>query len=318
MLPSTWFTQAAERLSPQVLRTPLTYDPHLDIYIKWENHQATGSFKVRGALNKVLTLLPWERDVGIVTASAGNHGLGVAYAAQAAGSPVIVFASETASAIKLKGIRKLGAEVKLVPGGYGDAEAAGIDYARTHNKTWISAYNDGMVIAGQGTIGSEILDQLPERRQFYWIIPCGGGGLASGIAAAVKSQSTEKPINHQMYAVQSEASSYMHAAYYTSSQEGVVQSVSLADGLAGPIEDGSITIPLARRYLDGVLLVSEADIALAVSYAWHHYNEVIEASAATSLAAVLSGKFTNRPAILIISGGNINPETHQKLIALQT
>jgi threonine dehydratase len=318
MLPHSWFAQAAERLSSQAIRTPLTYDSHLDIYLKWENHQATGSFKVRGALNKVLTLQPWEREVGIVTASAGNHGLGVAYAAQAAGSPVIVFASETASAIKLQGIRKLGAEVILVPGGYGDAEAAGIDYARTHSKTWISAYNDGMVIAGQGTIGPEILDQLPERSHFFWIIPSGGGGLACGIATAVKSQSAEKPSTHHLFAVQSEASSYMYAAYYTGSQEGVLESNSLADGLAGPIEHGSITIPLARRYLDGVLLVSEADIAQAISYAWHHYHEVIEASAATSLAAVLSGKFTNRPAILIISGGNINPETHQKLIALQT
>jgi threonine dehydratase len=174
-----------------------------------------------------------------------------------------------------------------------------------------------MVIAGQGTLGLEILDQLPERNQFSWIIPCGGGGLASGIGAAVKSLVSDQPSSHRLFAVQSEASPYMFAAYYTGTQEGVVEYPSLADGLAGPIEHNSLTIPLVRRYIDGVLLVSEADIHQALSYAWHHYQEIIEASAATSLAAILSGKFTHRPAVLVISGGNINADTHQKLIALQ-
>ena len=317
MLPYSWIEQARERISPFINNTPLTYDPNLDIYFKWENQQVTGSFKARGALNKVLSLQPWERDRGIVTASAGNHGLGVAFAAQATATPVIVFASENASEIKLKGIQQLGALLKLVSGGYGEAESAAIEYAKSFNRTWISAYNDGLVIAGQGTLGKEILSELPAWERYSWVIPCGGGGLVSGIAAAVKPNTQEKSTPQRIFAVQSEASPFMHAVYYAGTQDGIIEYPSLADGLAGPIEHNSITIPLVRSYIDGVILVSEAEISLAVSYAWHHYREKIEASAATSLAAILSGKITNRPAVLLISGGNINPNTHQKLIALK-
>jgi threonine dehydratase len=134
--------------------------------------------------------------------------------------------------------------------------------------------------------------------------------LISGIGAVIKPQSRWKLIG-----VQSEASPFFHAIFHHGSQQGIQELPSLADGLAGAVEENALTIPLVRRYSDDFILVSEAEIAHAIAYAWQHYNEIIEGSGAVSLAAVLSGKVTDRPAILIISGGNIQPETHAKIVA---
>ena len=186
MIPEDWVTQAAERLAPHIHITPLTHDARNDIYLKWENHQVTGSFKIRGALNKVLGLQDWERCRGLVTASAGNHGQGVALAGKLVQARVIVFASEHATPTKVKSMRALSAEVRLFPGGYGEAERAGLQYAADSGMTWVSPYNDGQVIAGQGTLGLEILQQYTDPRPAAWFIPAGGGGLAAGIGAAVR------------------------------------------------------------------------------------------------------------------------------------
>ena len=160
MIPSAWLDLAVRRLSGQVERTPLTYDPELDLSIKWENRQKTGSFKIRGALNKVLSLGDWEQQRGLVTASAGNYGQGVAFAGKLVGAPVVVFASDHAVPAKLEAMRQLGADVRLVPGGYDLAERVAQAYAVENDATWISPYNDGQVIAGQATVGMEILEQL--------------------------------------------------------------------------------------------------------------------------------------------------------------
>ncbi|HSB65088.1 MAG TPA: pyridoxal-phosphate dependent enzyme, partial [Anaerolineales bacterium] len=176
MIPFAWFEQACERISPHIRKTPITYDEELDLYIKWDNHQVTGSFKARGALNKILSLQDWELKQGLVTASAGNHGQGVALAANLKHAPVIVFASDHAMSIKLHAMRELGAEIHLVPGGYGEAEQAGINFAQQTGGTWVSPYNDGLVIAGQGTIALEVLKELPYPAATAWIVPAGGGG----------------------------------------------------------------------------------------------------------------------------------------------
>src|SRR5512133_61419 len=160
MIPSDWLDLATRRLQGQVEQTPLTYDPQLDLFIKWENRQVTGSFKIRGALNKVLSLEPWEQQRGLVTASAGNHGQGVALAARQVGARAIVFASNHAVPAKVEAMRALGAEVRQVPGGYELAEQTGLKFAVEQGKTWVSPYNDAQVIAGQATIGLEILEQL--------------------------------------------------------------------------------------------------------------------------------------------------------------
>jgi threonine dehydratase len=309
MIPRTWLTEAAQRISPYIQRTPLTWDAENDIYLKWENHQVTGSFKLRGALNKVLTLQPWERDQGIVTASAGNHGQGVAYASRLVGAPVLIFASEHAVPAKVDAMRCLGAEVRLVPGGYAEAEAAGLAYTQTHPATWISPYNDGQVIAGQGTLGLETLEQLSGSQPYTWFVPIGGGGLISGIAAALENLSPRP----KLIGVQSTASAFFHAIFHQGSQAGVSELPSLADGLSGPVERGSVTIPIVQHSLDDLILVSEEQIAAAIRFAWHRYQECIEGSAAVTLAAVLAGKIRTKASLCIFSGGNIQPELHRTL-----
>ncbi len=314
MIPTEWLREAQANLAPHIRVTPLTYDAQQDVYLKWENHQLTGSFKARGALNKILSLQPWEREKGIVAASAGNHGQGVALAARLFGAKVVVFVPENAPAVKIQAMRELGAEVRLVPGGYGEAEIAGIEFARSSGLTWVSPYNDGKVIAGQATLGMETLEQLPRLPQFTWLVPVGGGGLISGIGAAIKAEGLADTAPAAcLVGVQSEASPFMYHLYHHGTQAGVEEEESLADGLAGPVEPNSLTIPLTRRYVDDLILVTEGEIAQAIRYAWQQYRERIEGSAAAALAAALTGRVSQRPAVIVISGGNIQPELHQKL-----
>jgi threonine dehydratase len=310
MIPYAWLEQANERISPYIHKTPLTHDSQNNLYLKWENYQVTGSFKARGALNKILSLQDWELEHGLVTASAGNHGQGVALAGNLKHAPVIVFASEHAQPNKLQAMRDLGAEIHLVPGGYGEAEQAGISYAGTTGATWVSPYNDGMVIAGQGTIALEIMNELQEPASICWIIPAGGGGLVSGIGCALHELSPSS----RLVAVQSEASSYLCQIYHHGTQKGVVELPSIADGLAGPVEEGSVTVPIVKNFVTDFILVSEIEIRKAIKYAWSTYHERIEGSAAVSLAAVISGRVSARPALVVLTGGNIPSEDHVQII----
>jgi threonine dehydratase len=320
MIAYTSLLQAARRIAPYIVKTPLTWDPENELYLKWENRQATGSFKLRGALNKVLALSDNERGRGLVTASAGNHGQGVASAGRLADAPVIVFASEHAVAAKITAMRSLGAEVRLVPGGYGEAEAAGLQYARESGAVWVSPYNDSLVIAGQGTLALEVLEERPELNLATWVVPGGGGGLISGVGLAIKSgpprpMPAAPSVQARLIGVQSQASPFLHDLYHTGSQANSIELPSLADGLAGTVEEGSQTIGLVRAMVDEFLLVSEAEIAQAVRFAWQRYGERIEGSAAVGLAAVLTRRVPQRPAVVVISGGNIQPEVHLRLIS---
>ena len=319
MIPYSWLEEAAERIAPYIHKTPLTYDPNNDLYLKWENHQITGSFKARGALNKVLSLDDWEQERGLVAASAGNHGQGVALAGQIVHAKAVIFVSEHAVPSKVAAMKKYGAEIHFVVGGYGEAEKAGLEYAADHGATWISPYNDGQVIAGQGTLGLELLQALPGVTESAWLVPVGGGGLISGLGAAIDAyypdqydggKSHSKP---DLIAVQSEASPFFHSIYHTGSQSSVRELPSLADGLSGPVEANAVTISIVKRWVDKFILVSEEDIKQAIIYAWKRYHEMIEGSAAAALAAVLTNKITTRPSVIILSGGNIQPELHAQL-----
>ncbi len=325
MIPLSWLEEAAQRIIPHIRRTPLIYDAENKLYLKWENHQITGSFKLRGALNKVLALQDWERQQGLVAASAGNHGQGLALAGNLFDVPVTIFASENASPVKLAAIQALGAKVRLVPGGYGEAESAGLVFAKQSGSTWVSPYNDGQVIAGQATLGLEILQDpdivVPPAT---WVVPVGGGGLISGIGIAVKEgqftnwQTSNDQLPYpptKLVGVQSNASPFFHAIYHTGSQASARELASLADGLAGPVEEGAITIPMVNHYVDDFLLVSEDEIKSAIAYAFDRYHEVIEGAAAAALAAVLTQKVVARPAVVVISGGNIQPALHRSICA---
>ncbi|OGO26384.1 MAG: hypothetical protein A2136_09930 [Chloroflexi bacterium RBG_16_54_11] len=310
MIPYAWLEQAYERIAPFIHQTPLTFDQQNNLYLKWENHQVTGSFKARGALNKVLSLTEWELERGLVTASAGNHGQGVAMAGAIKGVPVIVFSSEHASPNKIQAMREHGAEIHLVPGGYAEAESTGIAFARQTGRSWVSPYNDGMVIAGQGTIALEIMKEFPDPPDLTWIVPAGGGGLASGIGCALKILMPAA----KLVAVQSEASPFLHEIYLRGTQDGVVELPSIADGLSGPVEAGSVTIPMVMELVTDFKLVTENEIRKAIWFAWDEYHECIEGSAAVTLAAALSGRASSRPALLIFTGGNIDRLEHQRII----
>jgi len=308
MLPFEWITRAADRISTHIVRTPLLFDKDLNIYLKFENKQVTGSFKIRGAINKVLSLEPWEREQGLVTASAGNHGQGVALSGKIVGAPVFVFASDHAVQTKVDAMRDFGAEIRFVDGGYGLAEQTAIKFASENNLTFVSPYNDGQIIAGQGTIGLEITDEITIDPDFTWVVPVGGGGLISGIGSVIQHHK----ISPRLIGVQPEASAFTFSLFHNGNQLNVPDLPTLADGLSGQIQDNSITIPIMKKIIDDIITVTENEIEYGIAYSWFKYHEIIEGSAATALAAVITGKIS-APSVVIISGGNIQPEVHAQI-----
>jgi threonine dehydratase len=311
MIPAEWVDQADTRIAPHIVRTPLTHDAARNLYIKWENHQKTGSFKARGALNKILSLTLQERAAGIVTASAGNHGQGVALAGQLTGAKVTCFVSEHAVPVKVQAIKNMGAEIVIVPGGYPEAERAGLAFAKKNNMAWVSAYNDEQVIAGQGTVGLELIQALPDLDKTTVLVPVSGGGLLAGIGLAFQ----RLPKRPRLVGVQPETAPFMSALFYRGSQDGIADLPSLADGLTGAVQPGAVTIELICNLVDDIVLVSEQEIARAVAFAYREYGEVIEPSGAVTLAAVQKGLAGPGPSVAVITGGNIQPEVHARLVA---
>jgi threonine dehydratase len=310
MIPIEWFLQARERIAPHILTTPVLLDPDSGNIFKLENRQTTGSFKLRGALNKVLSLNDWEYKHGLVAASAGNHGQGVAMAARLVGAHATVFVPQDVSSIKLDAMRQLGAEVILVEGGYELAEVTAQKFASEQSAAWISPYNDGQVIAGQGTIALELADQVPLEKINATVIPVSGGGLIAGMGLVLKHFHP----NMRIIGVQAAGSPFMHGLFYHNSQDGIKEIIGLADGLEGMVEEHSITIPIVRSVVDEIILVTETEIEKAIAYAWRKWQERIEGSAAVTLAGLLSGKIETAPSVFVFSGGNIQSFLHEQVI----
>jgi threonine dehydratase len=258
----------------------------------------------------VLSLAPEQLTRGLVACSAGNHGQGVALAGQLAGARVQVYVPESTPAVKVDKMRALGAEVVLVPGLYGGAEAAAIRAAQEQGKVYVSPYNDPHVMAGAGTTALEFLEQAPDLTALF--IPVGGGGLISGAGSAARAL---KP-GIEIYGLQGENSAFMYAEYYTGDSSTVPDLPTLTDGLAGSIEPGSATLALTRELAQAIILLSEAEIERGIAYAYHRHGQVIEGSGAVGLAAVLAGKAPASPVPgLLVTGGNINPERHAEIVA---
>src|SRR5438445_9457247 len=255
---------AAEQIRPFVVRTPLERSAGMsalcgtDVWLKFECFQITGSFKLRGALNALLTMSDAQRQRGVVTASAGNHGLGVARAAAVLGVRATVVVPETASPAKIDALRQSGAELLLRGATYDHAEAAAIHRANERELPFVSAYNDAAVVAGGGTIALEVVEDLPSTRTM--VVPAGGGGLIGGIGVAAHGLNPQMAI----YGVQSTASPALHAALKAGARVPVDVMPSLADGLSGNVEAGSITLDLLTQHVRAVLLVEEADIVAAM------------------------------------------------------
>ncbi len=289
---------AALRIAPYVVRTPLERSLGLsrlcgtDVWLKLECFQRTGSFKLRGAVNALLAL---PAGAAVITASAGNHGLGVARAAAMLGLAATVVVPETGSPAKVDALRASGAELLLVGRTYDDAEAAARDLSRQRDATFVSAYNDPRVIAGGGTVALEVLADVPDIQTL--LVPAGGGGLISGVAVAAEGRT--------VVGVQSEASPALEAAFHAGRRVVVDVRDSLADGLAGNVEEGSLTIGLMARHVADVRLVSETQIAAAMRWLLEHEHVLVEGSGAVGVAALLGGFRPAGPVALPLTGRNV-------------
>jgi threonine dehydratase len=311
---------AARRLKGRVVHTPLELSEALSsesgtrAYVKLENLQRTGSFKIRGALNRLLTLPEPERARGIVAASAGNHALGVAEAARLVGARATLIVPESGSPAKIAALRRYPPEhVELLVQGadYDAAEALAIALARESNRRFVSAYNDPQVMAGQGTIGVEILEDLPDVEAV--LVPVGGGGLIAGIGLWART------INPRIRVIglQSTASPQMYAAFKAGHLITVPVLDSLADGLAGNIEPGSPMYDLARQYVDEIVLVEESEIAEAMAWYMEQHHLIVEGSGAVVLAALLHKRIdglNGKKVAAVLTGRNVTLDRLKALL----
>lgn len=294
-----------------VYRTPLERSLWLsemaggDVFLKLECYQPTGSFKVRGALSAISSLSPDERSRGVITASAGNHGLGVAYAASRLGVEATVVVPDNASPAKVAALERF--PITLLRGGesYDTAEQKALDLSGEIGAIFVSPYNDLRVIAGQGTIGVELLEDAPDLDAV--LVPVGGGGLISGIGSWLKAVNP----SIQIIGVQSEASPAMERAIAAGKLVQIPILPTLADGLAANIQRDSITFDLASELVDRLVLVSEEEIAAAVRESFHELHLALEGSAVVGIAAIANGHFTalkSKRAAVLITGRNIAAE----------
>ncbi|HDL6648567.1 TPA: threonine/serine dehydratase [Yersinia enterocolitica] len=299
--------EAHQALRPQVRVTPLEYSPLLsqhsgcEIYLKCEHLQHTGSFKFRGASNKLRLLTDEQRQRGVITASTGNHGQAMALAGKLAGVKATIYAPEQAAAIKLEAIRALGGEVELIPGDALNAELAADNAAQQQGKIYISPYNDRQIIAGQGTCGMEMVEQQPDLDAVF--VAVGGGGLISGIATVLKKLSDKTQIIGCWPA--------NATSMYTSLENGKIQEVAeqetLSDGTAGGVEPGAITFALCQQLIDQKVLVSEQEIKDAMRLIAHTDRWMIEGAAGVALAAALKQAplWQGKKVAVVLCGKNI-------------
>jgi threonine dehydratase len=281
---------AAERIAGYVRRTPVLWLDHTtraplswEVALKLENVQVTGSFKPRGALNALLSLPRPVVERGVVTASGGNHGLGVAYAARRLGVPATVYVPETAPRVKQEGIAGWGAEVRLVGREYAEAaEAAHADAQRT-DRPFLHAYADRPVIAGQGTVALELLEDAVRPLE-YLLVAVGGGGLIAGMAAFAAEAAGPTVIG-----VEPEGAATLHAALAAGRPVDVERLDSLAADALGARRVGDLNHALAATYVSRVALVTDDEIVAAQRFLWEETQTVAEPGGAAALAALLSG-----------------------------
>lgn len=312
--------KARKDISAFVKQTPLCRSDFLsklcsgDVYLKLENLQITNSFKPRGAVNKLLHLTREEKKLGIITASAGNHGQAVAYAAQKLGFSAMIVVPETTPHVKIEGIKKFGADLVLFGDNYDAAEKKAKDIARKDGCAYISPYDDELIISGHGTVGLEIVEALPQVDVV--LVPVGGGGLISGVSIAVKSL---KP-DVEIIGVQSEASPVMYESLKAGKIIQAAKTKTIAEGLSGGIERGSLTFEIAKTCIDRMMLVKEATIRRAVYLLWTHEKQVAEGSGAAAIAPILEDKalFTGKTVACVITGGNIDDELFKAILASES
>jgi threonine dehydratase len=301
--------QARERIGPVIRHTPLIHAAALsrrldgEIWLKPEMLQRTGSFKLRGAYNKIAGLTAADRARGVITASAGNHGQGVAVAAALLGTPAVVVMPANAPHSKIAACRAYGAEVILHGPHYADAKHHAGVLAEERQLSVVPGFDDPAIIAGQGTIGLEVLGELPDLDSV--VVPVGGGGLIAGIAVAIKDHARRA----QVIGVQAERVAAVVESLAAGHAVTVPAEETIADGIAVE-RPGELPLALIQQYVDAMVTVNEEDIRYAVAALLQRAKLVAEGAGAVALAAALGGKVDlhGKRAVLILSGGNIDLE----------
>ena len=308
---------ARERLGTRVLRTPMVRSASLsetagtDVFLKLEHHQRTGSFKLRGATNALLQLNEAQLANGVVGVSSGNHGRGLAYAAREAGVRCIICMSDLVPQNKVEGIRAQGAEVRIVGHSQDDAQEEVDRLVSEEGMTMLPPFDHLDIIAGQGTLGLEILEQCPDVATL--VVQLSGGGLISGVALAAKSLRPDIRIVG--------ASMERGAAMYECQKAGkpifVEELATLADSLGGGIGlDNRYTFPMVRDLVDDMVLVTESQIAGAIRHAYWEERQIIEGSGSVAIAAMKAGLIKGEgPIVLLVSGCNIDMALHHRIIS---
>jgi threonine dehydratase len=307
---------ARQRIAGDVLLTPCAYSEKLsqltgcELYLKLENLQKTGSFKDRGALNRILSLSDEERGAGIIAASAGNHAQGVAHAARICGLKCIIVMPETTPLSKVNGTRELGADIVLHGAGYDDAFEEASRLRQEHGYTLVHAFDDEAVIAGQGTIGLELLEQVPDMDAV--IVPVGGGGLISGIATAIKAKRPDV----ELVGVESEHLPAMQKSVAAGEITPVETASTISDGIAVR-RVGRLTMPIVRELVSRIVTVSEEETAAAIMLLLEREKTLAEGAGAVGLAALYYDKLKDlagKKVVAVISGGNIDMKLLSRIV----
>lgn len=307
---------ARERIGGTLQATPCVRSEALSarcgaaVHLKLESLQRTGSFKARGALNKLLQMPAAERDAGVIAASAGNHAQGVAFAAAEVGARSRIVMPATTPLIKVARTREFGAEVDLVGGNFDEAFEHAKTLEREHGYSFVHPFDDPLIIAGQGTVGLELLEQVPDLEAL--VVPIGGGGLISGIALAIKEQRPEVAI----YGVQSEAAPSMQVSLDAGRLEERKSTPSIAEGISTK-RPGALTFELAQKYLDGVVVVSEVAIEGALFELLEVGKTLAEGAGAAATAVLLEGllpELADRRVGVLVSGANIDLSVLNRVI----
>ena len=306
--------KAKYALKDVAIQTDVLYAPKLkkgvELYLKTENLQITGSFKVRGAYYKMSTLTDEEKARGVVACSAGNHAQGVALAAQKNGIKSVICLPDGAPISKVEATRSYGAEICLVEGVYDDAYNKALELRDKEGYTFIHPFDDPDVIAGQGTIALELAEQLPDMDAV--IVPIGGGGLISGIAYTIKALNP----NVKVYGVQASGAPSMLNSINDSHIERLDSVFTIADGIAVK-EPGTLTYELCSKYVDEIVTVNDDEIAAAILALMEQHKLVTEGAGAVAVAAAMFGKvdLEGKKAVCLLSGGNIDVTILSRVIA---
>jgi len=306
---------AASAIAPFVRRTPCRRSLALselvaaDVYVKLENLQESGSFKLRGVVNKVLSLTADRSGLLMVAASTGNHGMAFAHAVDLFGLRGKLFIPRTASRVKVDLLRRSGIPFEMVGDNCIEAEVHAREFARTGDHVWISPYNDLEVVHGQGTVGVELWQQLD--RVDAVLVPVGGGGLISGIAAYLKAVDPKI----QVIGCQPRNSCVMFESLEAGTIVQAEEAPTIADGTAGGIEDDSVTFNLCRRYVDDFILLDEAEIERAICLLYEHEATAAEGAAALTVAAVMNSgrRFAGLQVVAVVSGSRLDPAILRRL-----